>query len=145
VQNDRQALRDLADAYAIGVDTRDRALFASLWTDGARLVGYRNGRDQPPTMDLEMPRGTSIVMKAIAPYATTLHLVSTQRVHIDVDIDVASGFTYCEAHHVDGTTDLVMSIRYEDTFRRVADGWRFGRRDVHILWTTEHEVTVGEA
>jgi len=143
MNDDRQALRDLADSYAIGVDSRDRELFASLWAEGAHLVGYRNGRDQPPTMDLDMPRGTSVVMKAIAPYATTLHLVSTQRVRIDGD--VAEGFTYCEAHHVEGATDLVMAIRYEDTFARDAGAWRFRRREVHILWTAEHEVTVGGA
>jgi len=144
VSGDRQALRDLADAYAVGVDSRDPELFGSLWAEGAHLVGYRNGRDRPPTMDLEMPRGTSVVMKAIAPYATTLHLVSTQRVQI-AGSDAAEGFTYCEAHHVEGATDLIMAIRYEDTFRRGADGWRFARREVHILWTSEHQVTVGGA
>ncbi|MEY2571065.1 MAG: hypothetical protein QOE63_1415 [Acidimicrobiaceae bacterium] len=143
MNDDRQAIRDLADAYAVGVDTRDPELFGSLWAEGAHLVGYRNGRDQPPTMDLEMPRGTKVVMKAIAPYATTLHMITTHRVLITGD--AAAGSTYCEAHHVEGTHDLVMAIRYEDAFARAADGWRFARREVHILWTTEHAVTVGGA
>jgi len=39
-------------------------------------------------------------------------------------------------------TDLVLTIRYHDAYARTPDGWRFARREVHILWTSEHPVAV---
>ena len=41
---------------------------------------------------------------------------------------------------IDGSTatDVVLTICYLDAYARTADGWRFARREVQILWTREH-------
>ncbi|HMC69221.1 MAG TPA: nuclear transport factor 2 family protein, partial [Mycobacteriales bacterium] len=58
----------------------------------------------------------------------------------DVQGDTATGETYCIAHHVKGTDDFVMHIRYEDQYVRTPDGWRMKQRDLRLLWTSNEVV-----
>ena len=134
---DRNALRDLADAYGIGVDRRDADLLASLFTDDAVLVVYNPRFDTPwsKCRGIEQIRG---IAKRIAKYFQTMHFVGNQRVTIDSA--AAVGITYCFAHHITaGTTvDIRISIRplvYHDRFERGNDGrWRFTRRENRRQW-----------
>jgi SnoaL-like domain len=69
-----------------------------------------------------------------------LHMVSTHQVVVDGD--GATGEAYCEAHYVLGSDDLVMAVRYNDDYRKIEDEWRFLRRAVNVMWTSERPVTV---
>ena len=56
--------------------------------------------------------------------------------------DRATGEVYCEAHHVLGSVDLVMTVRYDDDHRKINDARRFLRRAVNVMRTSERAVTV---
>jgi SnoaL-like domain len=78
-------------------------------------------------------------MGLLRTFSTTFHLMAN---HLcATDGDAATGEVYCMAHHLiesaDGTTDLVMYIRYRDAYARTGEGWRFARRDVMRQWTEE--------
>jgi hypothetical protein len=135
---DRLALRDLAEAYAAAVDHLDLDLFLSLWVDGAVLAVHRDGPDAPPTVERHAPADLPGVIEQLGRYDRRMHIVANQRVEIEGDH--ATGEVYCEAHHVAGDGDFVMNIRYDDVYRRDGDRWRFERRAVKTLWTSQRQV-----
>ena len=133
---DRSDLRHLVESYAIGCDRRDLELLASCFTDGGVLTVHRPDR---PTSALTAPAELDRIPAGLGRYDHTFHLVGNHRV--EVADDDATGDTYCVAHHVSGDVDHVMHIRYEDRYRRTADGWRIATRDVHVLWTSTEALT----
>ena len=132
-------LRELVDAYAVAVDSRDVGLCASLWAEGAILVTH--GATAPGSRaELEMPRETERFMNRLRRWDRTLHYVSTHHV-VSRGSDAAVGRAYCEAHHILGESDLVMAVQYDDAYSKSECGWRFARRDVWILWTIENQIS----
>lgn len=127
---DRVALRDLVEAYAHGCDTRDAALLRRLFAEGATLTVHYADRD---AATLVFPDGADRIPAGLARYDLTFHFVGNHRV--EVDGDDATGHTYCFAHHITGTANHVMAIRYDDTYRREPDGWKFAERHLRHLWT----------
>jgi uncharacterized protein (TIGR02246 family) len=134
---DRLALRQLVDAYALAVDRRDVAAVAALFADQGRLVS----RLQFPAGDGELVRqGRDEIATAIAAglerYVRTTHVVGGQIVQLDGDR--ARGDTVCLAHHVydkgDARRLLVMAVRYTDTYARCPDGWCFTERQLDLDW-----------
>ena len=130
--SDRVALRDLVQAYAEGCDSRDGALLRSCFTEGATLTVHWVDRD---ATTMTFPGGADQIPEGLARYDLTFHFIGNHRAQIDGDH--ATGQTYCLAHHVTGADDHVMAIRYEDTYRREADGWKIAERHLRHLWT-EH-------
>jgi hypothetical protein len=135
VSNDAQELRQLVERYAFGCDHQDEALLRSVFVDGAVLNVHRS--DRPSTMT--MPDDVGRIPKGLSRYDHTFHFVGNHR--CEVDGDSATGETYCFAHHVTGTDNFVMTIRYEDQYVRTADGWRIKQRDLRLLWTSNETVT----
>ena len=133
---DRIALRDLVQAYAEGCDTRDAALLRSCFADGATLTVHWVDRD---ATTMTFPAGADQIRAGLARYDLTFHFIGNHRVQIDGDL--ATGHTYCVAHHVTGSDDHIMAIRYEDTFRQEEDGWKIAERHLRHLWT--EATTVG--
>jgi hypothetical protein len=127
--SDRVALRDLVQAYAEGCDTRNAALLRSCFSDGATLTVHWIDRD---ATTMTFPAGADHIPANLARYDLTFHFIGNHRVELDGD--QATGHTACFAHHVTGTDDHVMAIRYEDTYRREADGWKIAERHLHHLW-----------
>jgi ketosteroid isomerase-like protein len=135
---DRLALRYVVEAYAIGCDTRDAELLRDCFADGATLTVHWLDRE---ATTMTFPAGAEHIAASLDRYDRTLHVVGNHRA--TVDGDDATGLTYCFAHHVLGTDDHVMAIRYEDTYRRGGDGqWRIVERHLRLDWTEDRTVTV---
>jgi hypothetical protein len=131
----QEEIRDLAAAYALACDLRDAARLTALFDPGAQLVVHMPGAEARVR---QAPDGIGSIPALLARYDQTFHFVGLHR--IVVDGDAATGDVYCDAHHRSGHRDLVMHIHYEDRYRRGADGWRFARRDVRVLWTDTREI-----
>jgi hypothetical protein len=133
--SDAFALRQLVERYAFGCDHRDEALLRSVFVDGAVLNVHR----PEGTSTMRMYEDIARIPTGLARYDQTFHFVGNHRA--DVDGDAATGETYCIAHHVTGTDDFVMTIRYEDQYVRTPEGWRMKQRDLRLLWTSNEVVT----
>jgi hypothetical protein len=131
----QEEIRDLAAAYALACDLRDAARLTALFDSGAQLMVHMPGAEARVR---QAPDGISSIPALLARYGQTFHFTGLHR--IVVDGDAATGDVYCDAHHRTGRQDLVMHIHYEDRYRRGADGWRFARRDVRVLWTDTREI-----
>lgn len=136
--SDLTELRDLADRYGLAFDQRDQEAFDRLWEPAGVLEVFQDGPAQPATGALRVGQFHHAFAR-LARYRFTQHHVTTHTA--DVNGSTATGVTYCEAHHVADATDLVMHIRYVDTYRRdPASGWRFAHRRVEVLATEERAV-----
>jgi hypothetical protein len=137
---DLLALRARVDRYAVAVDARDRDGFAGLFTPDGALAVYETDDGAPPVVEYAGPDALRSVMDLLSGFSTTFHLMAN---HLAVVAgDEGTGDVYCMAHHIveaedGGETDLVMYIRYRDSYVRTPEGWRFARRDVMRQWTEE--------
>jgi hypothetical protein len=133
---DTQMVRGLALSYAHYADRRQPDRLAALFEpDGMLRMIRRDDDGRPPES-----RGRSEISKAVARlrrFEATFHLVANHT--IDITGDDATGEVYCVAHHVsadvDGRTDQVMYIRYQDRYRRHGEEWLFAERELHVDWT----------
>ncbi len=139
----RLELRDLIDGYARAADRRDRTAFEALFAPDATVTVHRPGAE-PHTY--RGPDDIGQIVPHLDRYLSTFHLVANH--WCDVTAEHATGEAYCQAHHVlvgddEGAIDVVLTIRYQDTYVRSAGTWRFASREVHILWTSETALTHG--
>ena len=128
---DRLSLRELADRYARAVDRRDWALAATLFTAECVLQG--------PGYQLVGREKILAGLRLIDRYSATQHSVHNQLV--EVVGDLATGETYCTAHHVyarDGRQRMLdWGIRYQDRCVREAGAWRYARRELLLDWSQD--------
>jgi hypothetical protein len=137
---DELEVRALAERYAAAVDGRDVDAFLGVFDEDATLSTHPDGAAEPRSVfhgHGELAR----IIDRIQVYPQTFHFVGNHRVSLDRPD--ASGEVYCLAHHLTpdahGGTDLVMLIRYQDTYR-CTDRWRITRRRVVVDWM-EYRVT----
>ena len=132
---DRVALRHLVDSYAVGCDRRDIDILQACFVAGGTNTVHWLDRD--PT-SMTAPHDLERIPTGLARYDRTFHFVGNHRVELDGD--AASGDVYCFAHHITGTNDFVMAIRYEDRYTRTPDGWRIATRDLRLQWTANETI-----
>ncbi len=121
---DRLAISDLVHAYAQGVDRRDAAAVAQLFTEDGIFIAYATPGAAEPT---SRSQGRAEITKAIATaryYRQTTHTIGSHLA--TVHGDHASGETRCVAYHVlgeEGTeTLMVWHILYLDAYRAAPKG-----------------------
>jgi uncharacterized protein (TIGR02246 family) len=132
VRSDEAELRALVEAYATAADAGDGSAFGALFLPEARLTTW------PPDGSPGTPRYGAEHIAAIPAalthrYDRTDHRLGELHIVVAGDGRTALGNVECEAHHVRGEVDRVLTIRYEDAYRRGPDGqWRFATRDVRV-------------
>ncbi len=128
-------LEALSVDYAAAADALDGPAFAAVFTgDGELWVPGRDGAPGP----VLAARGRDALERVpggLARYHATRHRPGPTI--FVVDGAVATGWVAATAHHlvaeVGGAgTDTVWHLRYEDAYRRTADGWRIARRTLHL-------------
>lgn len=142
---DRLAIADLVHAYAQGVDRRDAAAVAELFTEDGVFVAYATPGAVEP---ISRSSGRAEITRAIGMarhYRQTTHTIGNHLAAVDGDR--ATGETRCVAYHVLGDegaeTLLVWHIRYLDTFARRPDGWRFLERVLRVDLVSDQPLRAG--
>jgi hypothetical protein len=138
IVDDERALRVLAELYARGVDRRDAAVFTSAFLPHGRLRVFNPSEAESPTGEMHGHEQLAAVAERIAAYDRTYHFLGNT--FYEVGDGEATGEVYCMAHHLTpnrhGGTNFVMYIRYEDVYRKDADGdWKIADRRVMVDWT----------
>jgi hypothetical protein len=133
----RLELRSLAERYARGVDRREVDTFVALFHDDAAIVIHDPSESTEPR-ELRGIERIAKVPEIIKQYPKTFHLLGQST--YEIGDGEATGEVYCVAHHLthdaDGTTNFVMYIRYEDTYRTDVSGtWKFAQRRLRVDWT----------
>jgi uncharacterized protein (TIGR02246 family) len=140
IGDDEVEIGALVRAYADAADAGDGEAFGSLFLPEARLTTW------PPDGSPGNPRYGADHIAAIPAalrgrYDTTDHRLGELHLVVAGDGRTALGNLDCEAHHVTGGVDRVLTIRYEDAYRRDDEGrWRFVTRDVRVLAVDERPI-----
>ncbi|HYJ23341.1 MAG TPA: nuclear transport factor 2 family protein [Solirubrobacterales bacterium] len=128
-------LRRLPQDYAAAVDRRDVTGLLDLFLPDARLtvVRGREGAEEYRGHE-ELPS----LIDRLAECEATLHEVVNHQ--LELDGSEATGEVSCIAHHVTrhpgfDARDLVMYLRYCDSYRRDQERWRFACRRLVVDWT----------
>jgi len=131
-QRDLGELRQLAEAYAAAVDARDVAALRAVFASDALVALPPALAARLPAAELRGPEQLGALIDGVRNFHRTRHLITGQSVAVDGDS--AAGETSCTAHHVYGAPDrqrdLVLTLRYRDSFVRTPAGWRFRRREL---------------
>src|SRR5579864_8308945 len=128
---DRLSIRELVEAYSHCADRRDANGQMSLFTADTHFVVFMNAKDSKPTWELRSRDALAPVFADLNRYDATTHFVGQSTIFSLTD-EMASGETYCLAHHVtvaEGKRRLMIaSLRYLDTFVKQDGGWLFAER-----------------
>lgn len=138
---DRDHIRAVVEAYASGVDALDASGVAELFApDGVLALPDPDGSGS--WSELTGPGAIEARLDRLSRYRCTVHVVANHRA--DVVGDSATAVTSCFAHHLEGEpgagVDRILAIRYRDQLLRTDVGWRFARRELHVLWTEHRPV-----
>lgn len=131
---DTAELHALVEGYARHADDGDGDAFAALFLPDAFLRTFPADGSEGQRHEGADALGR-IPGRLREQYEATAHHVEPGAMTVTDDGATAAGSSACVAHHhrADGM-DRVLTIRYDDTFGRDADGrWRFATRDVHML------------
>ena len=136
-QADRLAIRELIDTYAHCADRRDANGQKALFTEDTHFVVYMDGQDTEPTQALDGREALTPVFDDLNRYQATMHFNGQSTIALDGDL--ATGESYCIAHHLftdGGERKLMIAwLRYRDTFAKVDGDWRFAERNLYVDWS----------
>jgi ketosteroid isomerase-like protein len=133
---DRDAIRDLIDAYAFCADTRDAEGQMALFTEDTLFRVFMDERQTEPSQVVCSRKELAPIFENLNTYVATMHFNGQSK--ITLSGDTAIGTTYCFAHHltIDGDDKklMVAAIRYSDDFIKINNRWFFKKRDLKVAW-----------
>lgn len=144
-----EELRSLATDYGAAVDDCDGDRFAQLFVADGELVVPKFPDELRPVVTRSGHDALRRIPDGLRRYDRTLHRMSNHR--YEFDGAVATGTVSAVAHHVtfakeptgpDAGTDQIWYIRYRDTYSSTDAGWKFARRELHLLWVEERPISV---
>ena len=124
----RDAIRQLAERYALAVDGKDLDGIAALFVDDVDSGRYGTGADGI----------RRFYDQSLRNFHCSMHLLGNHVIDFDDD-DRAHGVVYCRAHHhvLDPEHWFDVALAYFDEYERVDGGWRFRRRRVRSWYRQE--------
>ncbi|MFJ5622797.1 nuclear transport factor 2 family protein [Peribacillus loiseleuriae] len=133
---DRDAIRDLVDAYAFCADSRDAEGQMALFTEDTLFRVFMDERQTEPSQVVNGREGLAPIFENLNTYVATMHFNGQSKINLFGD--TAIGITYCFAHHltIDGDEKklMVAAIRYHDDFIKIKHKWFFKKRDLKVAW-----------
>jgi SnoaL-like domain len=133
-----QELHDLAFRYALGVDTLDAAILASVFTRDGAVRGF----GENPIEFVGADGLSRMIGQVDAAFQKTMHNVFNQTFERAADGTV-TGQTTCIASHVLPGDDWVlmdMAIRYHNRYAQEESAWKFAERRLEVLWVETRPV-----
>jgi hypothetical protein len=132
--DDKWAVVETVYRYAVGIDTRDFALYRSIFADEV-AIDFSSYSGQAAAM-LTGDEWVSRVKPLFLGLAATQHSMTNPIVSLDGDR--ASCRMYMQAHHVyqpdDAASWYTIGGYYDDTLERRGDGWAITGVTLTVLW-----------
>lgn len=133
-----QEAHDLAFRYAQAVDRRDADRLLSVFTDDGAVMGFGEN-----PISFRGEAGLRDMIEKMVAFRMTMHNVFNQTFEMNSSGNI-TGETYCIASHIlpgDDWRVMDMSIRYHNTYRKLAGTWRFHERRLEVLWVETRAVS----
>ena len=130
--DDRTALEELMNRYALGIDTRDWASLARVFLDGGIEADFTSMRVKAPYRG-PAQGWIALLRDTITGFDATQHFFANHLCAIDGD--VADDTRYMQARHVLGGAYYTIGGYYTGRMQRTPAGWRIARYKLHISFT----------
>ncbi|HEY2106042.1 MAG TPA: nuclear transport factor 2 family protein [Candidatus Binataceae bacterium] len=137
MQTDREAISEVVYRYAVGADSRDAAMFASVFTDELTVLirGGSFGEGRKRTVSNQ--QFGQAVTKALSRFPVTQHFFSVYKV--DINGDQAQTLVYMQARHFIAESEGAhppwdMGGYYEHHLVRTPSGWKVRDYTLNITW-----------
>ena len=141
---DRQAIRELVDAYARYADRRDAAGQLALFTEDVDFIVYDHS-NPIPTHKVRGRAALAPICQRLKAFHATMHINGESTTRIDGPR--ASGVTSCLVHFltIDGTmrTVMISAVHYLDSYVKRDGAWLIRQRQVMIQWRETRTLTTG--
>jgi hypothetical protein len=127
---DRQAIVEVFNRYATGIDSRDHDLYGQCFTEEleVEIAGMPEG--VRPAKDW-----VDRAIEVVGAYQTTQHLIANHVIALDGDR--ATGVAYLQAQHfnTEPGKSLLVGGYYSNDFSRTESGWRISKLKLTLTWT----------
>jgi hypothetical protein len=131
---DKLAVTETVYRYALGVDTRDWALYRAQFADRVRVDFSSFG--PIPAMEIAADDWVAAVRPLFETLHATQHMMSNPLVELDGD--VARIRMYVQAKHVldpdDAASTFTVGGHYDDELVRLADRWVLSGVKLTVTW-----------
>lgn len=128
---DQFAIQQLLSRYAIAVDKRDVAEYATCFADDVVISG--------PGFEMRNDVAKPTIDMLASMYESTMHCVHNSLYTISGDS--ATGIAHCVASHIKNEggkrSKFDMYIRYHDELAKLDGQWRFSKRRLEVVCTTD--------
>ena len=121
---DREEITDVIKRLARGTDRLDQEAMASCY--------HPDGFDDHNSFRGSGTEFAAWVCEVLPHFVSTMHFIGPPSIRVDGD--TAHCDTYCVAHHLSETTDMILGLRYVDRFERRGDEWRIATRVCAFDW-----------
>jgi ketosteroid isomerase-like protein len=118
-----QAIRHLAQRYALAIDMRDIDAIVNLYVEDVKVTRETSGRQA-------LKHSFDTVLRS---FRASVHHVGTHVIDFD-DADNAHGICYCRCEHEVGDTWVPVYLYYLDLYTRVDGRWYIKRRNPSELY-----------
>ena len=121
----REEIGDVIRRLARGTDRLDEQLMASCY--------HPDGFDDHNAFRGSGSEFARWVVTTLPHFVSTMHFIGPPLIRLDGE--TAQVDTYCVAHHLTETTDMILGLRYVDRFERRAGMWLIAKRVCAFDWT----------
>ena len=121
----REEITDVIKKLARGTDRLDQEAMASCY--------HPDGYDDHNSFRGSGTEFAAWVCEVLPHFDQTMHFIGPPSIRVDGD--VAQCDTYCVAHHINATHDMVLGLRYVDRFERRDGRWLIAKRVCAFDWT----------
>jgi len=121
----REEISDVIKRLARGTDRLDEELMASCY--------HADGFDDHNAFRGSGTEFARWVVTTLPHFTATMHFIGSPLIRIDGD--TAQADTYCVAHHLSESTDMILGLRYLDRFELRHGAWLIARRVCAFDWT----------
>jgi ketosteroid isomerase-like protein len=130
---DIEAIRNLAVRYALAVDDRDYDALRSMFTEDSCLR-TRTG----PVKGQGREGVSAFLHDSLSGRGPTNHAVHGHQISVDIgQPETATGVVLCHAESMRPEGQMIIAMRYYDTYRRVDGAWQFHERVQSFLYLAE--------
>jgi len=128
---DRMEIIDTATRYATGVDTRDRDVYRSCFTDEIDLDMSGMGMGEPMKVSADVWADQALSL--VGNFEATQHIITNHV--ITIAGDRATCVAYVQAQHYNPQNMYTVGGYYTNTLVRTPQGWKISKLKLSPTWT----------
>jgi len=128
---DRAEITDTSLRYATGIDSRNREIYRSCFTDDLEIDFSSMGMEGPKTVPAD--DWVDQAFSLVSAFQSTQHMITNHV--ITIEGDEATCVAYLQAQHFNPDNMLTVGGYYTNRLVRTPEGWKISKLKLTSTWT----------